>query len=53
MVREQAKQLAFQQQLESKTPPQQAAVKRAMDNMTDIERKNFMDMVNFGSVINK
>ncbi|CAB4221203.1 hypothetical protein UFOVP1636_188 [uncultured Caudovirales phage] len=53
MVREQSNQLAFQQQLASKTPTQQAAVKRAMDNMTDIERKNFMDMVNFGSVINK
>jgi len=52
-VREQANQLAFQQKLAEKTPAQQAATLRAMDNMTDIERKNFMDMVNFGSVINK
>lgn len=52
-VREQASQLAFQQKLASKSPEQQAAIQRAMANMSDLERKNFMDMVNFGSVINK
>ena len=52
-VKQQASQLAFQQKLASKSPEQQAAVVRAMANMSDIERKNFMDMVNFGSVINK
>ena len=34
-------------------PEQRAAAIRAMANMSDIERKNFMDMVNFGTVINK
>jgi hypothetical protein len=52
-VNEQANQLAFQQKLAKLGPEQQAATKRAMLNMSDIERKNFMDMVNFGSVINK
>ena len=53
LVQEQANQLGFQQKLAKMGPEQQAAIKRAMMNMSDIERKNFMDMVNFGTVINK
>lgn len=52
-VREQANQLAFQQKLAEMEPQQRAAALRAMSNMSEIERKNFMDMVNFGAVINK
>ena len=52
-VREQANQLAFQQKLAKMEPQQRAAAIKAMGNMSAIERKNFMDMVNFGSVINK
>lgn len=52
-VKQQANQLAFQQKLASKSPAEQAATRRAMENMSEIERKNFMDMVNFGTVINK
>ena len=52
-VRQQANQLAFQQKLAAKSPEQQAAIIRAMGNMDAVARKNFMDMVNFGSVINK
>lgn len=52
-VKQQAAQLAFQQKLAQKSPEQQAAIMRAMSNMSEIERKNFMDMVNFGTVINK
>ena len=52
-VKEQANQLAFQQKLAKMEPEQRAAAIRAMSNMSDIERKNFMDMVNFGTVINK
>ena len=51
-VRQQANQLAFQQKLAQKTPEEQAAILRAMGNMNSLQRKNFMDMVNFGSVIN-
>ena len=51
-VRQQASQLAFQQKLAQKTPEEQAAILRAMGNMNTLQRKNFMDMVNFGSVIN-
>jgi len=52
-VKQQMNQLAFQQKLAQKSPEQQAAIGRAMENMSDIQRKNFMDMVNFGSVINR
>lgn len=52
-VRQQASQLAFQQKLAGMEESQRAAVIRAMGNMSDIERNNFMDMVNFGAVINK
>jgi hypothetical protein len=51
-VRQQASQLAFQQKLAQKSPEEQAAILRAMGNMNALQRKNFMDMVNFGSVIN-
>jgi ElaB/YqjD/DUF883 family membrane-anchored ribosome-binding protein len=51
-VRQQASQLAFQQKLAQKSPEEQAAILRAMGNMNSLQRKNFMDMVNFGSVIN-
>jgi len=53
MVREQASQLAFQQKLSKMKPDEQAGALRAMGNMSDLQRKNFMDMVNFGTVINK
>ena len=52
-VRQQAAQLGFQQKLAKMAPEQQASTLRAMSNMSDVTRKNFMDMVNFGSVINK
>jgi hypothetical protein len=52
-VQEQANQLAFQQKLAKLGPTEQANVVDAMKNMSEIERKNFMDMVNFGNVINK
>lgn len=52
-VRQQASQLAFQQKLARKSPEEQAAIMRAMGNMNEIQKKNFMDMVNFGSVINR
>lgn len=52
-VREQANQLAFQQKLAGMDEKQRKGVLNAMANMSDLERKNFMDMVNFGAVINK
>jgi len=52
-VKQEANQLAFRQKLAKLPLEQQEATKRAMANMSDIERKNFMDMVNFGAVINK
>lgn len=51
--RNQANQLAFQQKLAQKTPEQRAAITRAMSHMTSQQQANFMDMVNFGKVINK
>jgi hypothetical protein len=51
-VRQQASQLAFQQKLAQKTPEEQAAILRAMGNMNTLQRKNFMDMVNFGTIVN-
>lgn len=52
-VRNQANQLAFQQKLAGMDETQRKGVMNAMANMSDMERKNFMDMVNFGAVINK
>lgn len=52
-VRQQANQLAFQQKLAGMDEGQRKGVLNAMANMSDMERKNFMDMVNFGAVINK
>lgn len=51
-VQDEANQLAFQQKLAKKSPEEQAAIMRAFSNMNSLQRKNFMDMVNFGSVIN-
>ena len=52
-VREQGNQLAFQQKLAGMGETQRKGAMAAMANMSDIERKNFMDMVNFGTVINQ
>jgi len=52
-VRQQANQLAFQQKLAGMDETQRMGVIKAMQNMSDLERRNFMDMVNFGTVINK
>jgi hypothetical protein len=51
-VQDEANQLAFQQKLAKKSPEEQAAVMRAFSNMNSLQRKNFMDMVNFNGVIN-
>jgi len=52
-VRDQASQLGFQQKLAGMDENQRKGVIGAMGNMSELERKNFMDMVMFGSVINK
>jgi hypothetical protein len=52
-VRDQASQLGFQQKLAGMDETQRKGVINAMGNMSELERKNFMDMVMFGSVINK
>ena len=52
-VRDQASQLGFQQKLAGMDENQRKGVISAMGNMSELERKNFMDMVMFGSVINK
>ena len=51
-VQEQANQLAFQQKLAGMDVTQRDNIINAMGNMTDLQRKNFMDMMVFGSVIN-
>ena len=51
-VQDEANQLAFQQKLALKSPEEQAAIIRGFSNMNSLQRKNFMDMVNFGDVIN-
>ena len=51
-VQDEANQLAFQQKLAKKSPEEQAAIMRGFSNMNSLQRKNFMDMVNFGSVVN-
>jgi len=52
-AQEQANQLAFQQKLAALPEQQRIAVMKAF-NLADVEtRKNFMDLVNFGAVINE
>ena len=51
-VQEQANQLAFQQKLAGMDVTQRDNIINAMGNMTELQRKNFMDMMVFGSVIN-
>lgn len=53
-VRQQANQLAFQQKLAGMDTTTRTRIIDAMKNMSDMERKNFMDKVNFnGNVINR
>jgi hypothetical protein len=52
-ARNKANQLAFQQKLAGMDETQRRGVVNAMGNMSEIQQKNFMDMVNFGSVINQ
>lgn len=52
-AREAANQLAFQQKLAGMDESQRLGIVNAMANMNDAQRKNFMDMVNFGAVINR
>lgn len=52
-TRNQANQLAFQQKLAKKSPEEQAKIMRAMEHMSKQQQMNFMDVVNFGAVINK
>jgi hypothetical protein len=52
-ARQAANQLAFQQKLAGMEEKQRQATIAAMANMSEIQRKNFMDTVLFGSVINK
>lgn len=47
-----ANNLAFQQKLSQMAPEQQSQILRAMATMTEIERKNYMDMMLFGAIIN-
>jgi hypothetical protein len=48
-----ANELIFQQKLAGKSKEQRAAITAAMATMTDQERKNFMDRVALGEVVNK
>jgi hypothetical protein len=50
-VQEQANQLAFQQKLAKMEPEKRKATLEAMALMDDLQRKNFMELVNFGAVI--
>jgi len=52
-VRQQSTQLAFQQKLAGMDETQRQNVIEAMGNMSELQRKNYMDMVVFGNVINK
>jgi len=52
-ARQAASQLAFQQKLATMDKTQRQEIQMAMANMSDIQQRNFMDMVNFGSVINR
>jgi len=51
-AQDQANQLAFQQKLAALPEQQRAEVMRAYTAADEVTRKNFMDLVNFGSVIN-
>jgi len=51
--RKKAGQLAFQQKLAQLDPVQRAGVMRGFTNMSELQQDNFMDMVNFGTVINQ
>jgi hypothetical protein len=51
-TREQANQLLFQQNLASLDADKRQDVINAMGNMSRLQRQDFMDMVNFGAVIN-
>jgi hypothetical protein len=51
-ARQQLSQLAFQQKIAQKSPEEQAAITRAFGNMNALQKKNFMDMVNFGTIVN-
>ncbi len=50
-VQEQANQLAFQQKLAKMEPEKRKAALEAMALMDSLQRKNFMELVNFGAVI--
>ena len=50
-VQEQANQLAFQQKLAKMEPAERKAAIEAMGVMNSLQRKNFMELVNFGAVI--
>jgi hypothetical protein len=52
-VRQQMNQLSFQQKIASLGETERIRIGNAMKNMSDLERKNFMDMVNFGTIINQ
>jgi len=45
--------IAFQAELAKMGPEQRAGIESAMQNMTDQQRKNFVDMMVFGTIINK
>ena len=51
-VRQDANKLAFQQKLAGMSDTQRTKIMDAMGNMTELQKKNFMDMVVFGKVIN-
>jgi hypothetical protein len=52
-VQDQANQLAFQQKLAGMDETQRSNIIMAMGNMTDLQRKNFMETMVFGAVINE
>jgi hypothetical protein len=52
-VQEQASQLAFQQKLAGMDETQRSDIIMAMGNMTELQRKNFMETMVFGAVINE
>ncbi len=52
-TRDQANQLMFQQKLAGMDETQRQNVINAMANMSKQQQKDYMDMVNFGSIVNK
>ena len=52
-ARQAANTLAFQQKLATMDATQRKAAVDAMANMSELQQKNFMDMVVFGTVVNK